>query len=103
MYADGVSRIGEIRMRNVQTDRQHLTGQVVRLLLAGCLALPGIAAAADDSKVFVGARIIDGTGKAAVEQATLLVRNGRIEAVGRLVEEASRTPQIDASGKAIIP
>ena len=64
-------------MRDVQTDRQHLTGQVVRLLLAGCLALPGIAAAADDSKAFVGARIIDGTGKAAVEQATLLVRNVR--------------------------
>src|SRR5882672_11555324 len=103
MYADGVSRIGEIRMRNVQTDRQHLTGQVVRLLLAGCLALPGIAAAADDSKAFVGARIIDGTGKAAVEQATLLVRNGRIEAVGRSVKVPAGTQQIDVAGKTIIP
>jgi imidazolonepropionase-like amidohydrolase len=87
----------------MQTDRRHLIGQVVSLLLAGCLALPGIAAAADDSKAFIGARIIDGTGKAAVEQATLLVRNGRIEAVGRSVKVPAGTQQIDVAGKTIIP
>ena len=76
------------------------------LLVIGCLWLPAVAVAEDGSgnlKAFVGARIIDGTGKAAMEKATLLVRDGRIVAVGRSVKVPAGAQQIDVSGKTIIP
>jgi imidazolonepropionase-like amidohydrolase len=58
-----------------------------------------------NSKVqaWVGARIIDGTGKPAVENATLLVRNGHVEAVGTRVKVPRDAEKIDATGKTIIP
>jgi imidazolonepropionase-like amidohydrolase len=49
------------------------------------------------------ARVIDGTGKPAIENATLVVRDGRIEAVGTKVKIPSGAKQIDAKGKTIIP
>ncbi len=62
------------------------------------------AAAAAQEKAFVGARIIDGTGKAAIEHATLLVHDdGRIEAVGRSVKIPAGAQRIDVTGKTIIP
>ena len=72
----------------------------VLLLLAGCVA-SSLATASD--KAFVGARIIDGTGKAVMEKATLLVRNGRIEAVGPSVQVPAGVERIDVTGKTIIP
>jgi imidazolonepropionase-like amidohydrolase len=51
----------------------------------------------------VGARIIDGSGKPAIENATLLVRNGRIAALGRKVKLPPGVERIDAKGKTIIP
>jgi imidazolonepropionase-like amidohydrolase len=76
------------------------------LLVTGLLMLPAVLPAQDSSnghQAFVGARIIDGTGKAAVEKATLLINNGRIVAVGRSVKLPAGTRQIDVSGKTIIP
>jgi imidazolonepropionase-like amidohydrolase len=76
------------------------------VLLSGLLSLSTIAATDDSSsnlKAFVGARIIDGTGKPAMQKATLLVRNGRIEAVGTSVKVPAGAQRIDASGKTIIP
>ncbi|HYL39209.1 MAG TPA: amidohydrolase family protein [Bryobacteraceae bacterium] len=71
------------------------------------LAVSPIIAATDDSshsvKAFTGARIIDGTGKPAVGKATLVVRNGRIEAVGTSVKVPAGAQRIDVSGKTIIP
>ncbi len=58
---------------------------------------------ADGPKAFTGARVIDGTGKAAVENATIVVRNGRIEAVGRGVRVPDGAERIDLSGKTVIP
>lgn len=60
-------------------------------------------ATADAGQAFVGARIIDGTGRAAIENATILFRNGRIEAVGKRVKLPAGVKKIDASGKTIIP
>jgi imidazolonepropionase-like amidohydrolase len=69
------------------------------LLTAGCVAL-----LADDApKAFVGARVIDGTGKAAVENATIVVRNGRIEAIGKSVTIPAGAQRIDVAGKTIMP
>jgi len=55
------------------------------------------------AQAWVGARIIDGTGKPAMENATLLIRAGRIEAVGRKVKIPAGAQRIDATGKTIIP
>jgi imidazolonepropionase-like amidohydrolase len=69
---------------------------VVLLILA--------AAAAAQEKAFTHARIIDGTGKAALENATLLVnKNGRVAAVGASVKIPAGAQRIDAAGKTIIP
>ena len=54
-------------------------------------------------QAWVGARVIDGTGKAAMENATLVIRNGRIEAVGKAAKIPAGAERIDATGKTIIP
>ncbi len=75
-------------------------------LAASWLALSAYSATDDSSasvKAFVGARIIDGTGKTAIENGTLVVRNGRVEAVGASVKPPAGAQRIDASGKTIIP
>src|SRR6266478_6091309 len=59
-------------------------------------ATPGVQA-------WVGARIIDGTGKPAIENATLVIRNGHVEAVGKRVKIPAGAERIDATGKTIIP
>jgi imidazolonepropionase-like amidohydrolase len=53
---------------------------------------------------FVGARVIDGTGAAALEQATIVVTNGRIAAVGTgSVPVPAGAARVDMSGKTIVP
>jgi cytosine/adenosine deaminase-related metal-dependent hydrolase len=54
-------------------------------------------------QAWVGARIIDGTGKPAIENATLVIRNGHIEAAGKRVKVRAGAERIDATGKTIIP
>jgi imidazolonepropionase-like amidohydrolase len=51
----------------------------------------------------VGARLIDGTGAAPVENATVLVRDGRISAVGAGVSVPHGVRVIDAHGKTLLP
>ncbi len=63
-----------------------------------------ITTAAAQEKAFVGAQIIDGTGKAAIRNATLLIDgNGRIKAVGTSVKVPASAQRIDVAGKTIIP
>src|SRR5262245_62114499 len=89
------------------------------LLISLCLLLAcvGLAAFAIDGtsagqsvtstgvKAFVGARLIDGSGKGAVENATLIVRDGRVEAVGPAskIKPPAGAQTINLSGKFIIP
>ena len=56
-------------------------------------------------QAFVGARIIDGTGDAAIEEGVLVTRDGRIEAVGAVdaVEVPADAEQIDLGGRTIMP
>ncbi len=73
------------------------------LLASGCQTEP--APPVEGLKAFVGARFIDGTGKPPIEDAVLVVRDGRIEAAGpsdtvKIPEGAER---IDATGKTIMP
>ena len=67
------------------------------------LAVPAMSAA--DVKAFVGARLWDGTGNGPVENATLVVENGRITAVGRSdrVKPPRGAQIVDLKGKTITP
>jgi imidazolonepropionase-like amidohydrolase len=82
-----------------------IAGSVFLITLAGFAASPrqDNQSSTTPAQAWVGARIIDGTGKPAIENATLLIRNGRIEAVGKRVRIPAGAEQIDARGKTIIP
>ena len=56
-------------------------------------------------QAFVGARIIDGTGGAPIENGVLVVRDGRIESVGArdLVDIPADAEQVDVTGRTIMP
>lgn len=53
----------------------------------------------------VGARVIDGTGSAPMENASLLISNGRVERVGPAasIKIPSGAARLDVSGRTIIP
>lgn len=56
-------------------------------------------------KAFVGARLIDGAGKPTIENAALIVRDGRVDAMGPAseVKPPAGAQTIDLAGKFIIP
>jgi imidazolonepropionase-like amidohydrolase len=72
-------------------------------VLAAILTALFTTGAAAQDRAFTGARIIDGTGKAPVEKASLLVRDGRIVAIGADVKIPAGAERIDVAGKTIIP
>ena len=52
---------------------------------------------------FTNARVIDGTGAAPLEGATIVVSDGKIQAVGRNVTIPAGATRVDGSGKTIMP
>lgn len=92
----------------------------IKILLIGFCLLPACAgltafttggpsawqsATSTGVKAFIGARIIDGAGKVAVENGSLVVRDGRVESVGPASEVKPPTgaQTINMAGKFIIP
>ena len=73
-------------------------------LALGLLLLGAPPTLADQAKAFVGARVVDGTGRPA-EAFTLLVRDGRVVALGPAAQVTlpPGTERIDVSGRTIIP
>jgi imidazolonepropionase-like amidohydrolase/arylsulfatase A-like enzyme len=72
--------------------------------LAGGQSAAPQSSAATATQALVGARVIDGTGRQPIENAVLLVANGRIEAVGpadRVTIPAGAT-RVDVSGRTIV-
>ncbi len=69
------------------------------------LAIPAGAQSSSGRVALVGARVIDGNGNAPIENATVLISGGMIQAVG--AKNAIRIPagvqQIDVSGKTLMP
>src|SRR6187549_3645289 len=55
------------------------------------------------AKAFTGARVVDGTARAPVDNATILVRDGRIVAVGPAVTIPAGAERISLAGKTVIP
>jgi len=76
------------------------------LVLAGFAFQPSLAQTPAAGPVaLTGARLIDGTGGAPLDQATVVIRNGRIEAAGAsaAVTIPSGATRVDLSGKTIMP
>ena len=63
------------------------------------------AAEPDGSQAFLGATVFDGTGADVINDAVIVVRDGRIEAVGPAdeVDVPAGAERIDVSGKTIVP
>ncbi|MGH6895184.1 MAG: amidohydrolase family protein [Geminicoccaceae bacterium] len=78
---------------------------VARLLLAGLVLACGLAQAAEPPVAFVGATVIDGTGRAPVADAVLLIEDERIVAIGPRdkVLVPGEPARIDVAGRWIIP
>jgi imidazolonepropionase-like amidohydrolase len=76
-----------------------MTRLTFALVLAGLL-ISGTQPAS--VKVFTGARLIDGTGAAPVENATIVVRDGRIVSAGAATPPAGARA-ISLAGKTVIP
>ena len=90
------------------------TNGLIGVVPAGvlCLGLSGCAAPAPQSveptpgvRAFTGARLVIGSDAAVVEDGTLVVRDGRIVAVGpsETTDVPADAERIDAAGKTIIP
>lgn len=75
------------------------------LFAASCLVSPLAQAPTGGTVVLAGGRVIDGTGRLPLEQATLVIRDGRIEAVGgrASVSPPADAVRVDVSGKTIVP
>ena len=73
------------------------------LALAGLPAARPLAQTADVA--LIGARVVDGAGGAPLEEATVLVAGGRIQAVGAAadVQVPDGATRVDVAGKTIIP
>lgn len=54
-------------------------------------------------KAIVGGSLIDGTGKPALDNATVIVENARIKAVGQDIEIPEEAQVINADGKTVMP
>ncbi len=90
--------------------RTHLStalaaGLVGALVVVGGLPSRPSLAQGPAVTVLTGARVIDGTGRAPMEQATVVINNGRIEAVGAAstVKVPAAAVRVDMSGKTIVP
>jgi imidazolonepropionase-like amidohydrolase len=74
-------------------------------IVAAVVALPGIGASQESVRVFTGARLIDGDGRVISPKGVMVVRDGRIAAIGH----AGSTPvpgnavKHDLSGSTIMP
>lgn len=83
-----------------------ITGVSILLIFAafGSRSLPA-QAPASASLALVGERVIDGTGKPPIENATIIVTNGRIVAVGpaSAVKIPAGATRVNETGKTIMP
>lgn len=82
-----------------------MTLRAIRMLLAAWLAAVPLAHAAAETTVLRSARLIDGAGAAPIDDAAIVITDGRISAVG--LSSATPVPGgatvIDYSGKTIMP
>ncbi len=79
----------------------------MRLLFAAGFLLSGPMLRAEPPAIFVGATLIDGSGQPPVENATLVIQDGRIVAAGKAdaapYAKQENAKVIDCSGQTIMP
>src|SRR5438445_5481352 len=78
----------------------RLSWRMAALLILVALSFSSLQA---QTVALTGARVIDGTGRAPLEQATIVIANGRISAVGTGVKVPAGATRVDMSGKTIMP
>ena len=90
----------------------RISARLAAVLVATLLVVAGFSsqgslaqAPAGGVVALTGARVIDGTGAAPLEQATIVVNNGRIESVGPAASAKipAGATRVDMSGKTIVP
>src|SRR5262245_9871183 len=81
-----------------------LGGLLLTLTLFAFEALPA-QAPANGTVVLTGGRVIDGTGRPPLEQATIVITNGRVDAIGApsTIKIPAGTTPINVTGKTIVP
>jgi len=84
---------------------RHVAASVATLLVLGAFSAQSsfAQAPAGGTIALTGARVINGTGAQPLEQATIVISNGRIEAVGAKVKIPAGATRVDMSGKTIMP
>ncbi len=92
----------------MNTHRTLFSPRRIGWILVGCimgLALTGTASAGQEVTALVGARIWDGTGAEAISDGLMLVRDGRIQYVGKRgdVPIPSGATVVNVNGRTIIP
>jgi imidazolonepropionase-like amidohydrolase len=86
-----------------------ISTRLATVLLVTLLALVGFSpespTAQAPAMALTGARVIDGTGAAPVEQATIVIVNGRIESIGPAASAKipAGATRVDMAGKTIVP
>jgi imidazolonepropionase-like amidohydrolase len=73
------------------------------LMIAVVLLRPSAAQPAGASVVVTGVRLIDGTGRPPLENASLVITNGRVEAVGARLKAPAGATVVDLAGKTVVP
>ena len=76
---------------------------IALLIAAFMYAAPDAQVPATGTIAFTGARIVDGTSRAPIENGTIVVTNGRIANVGAGVKAAAGATVVDLAGKTVMP
>jgi imidazolonepropionase-like amidohydrolase len=80
--------------------------RIIRVALFSVLALAAVHAQPPAERVFVGARVVDGTGAKPIENAVLVVRGDRIAQIATMSEPGSiraDAERVDVRGRTIMP
>src|SRR5437879_5508869 len=94
------------RFTMARLSRRLATASVATLLVFAAFSFQASHGQAPAGVVaLTDARVIDGTGRAPLEQATIVIANGRISAVGKgaAVKIPAGAARVDMSGKTIMP
>ena len=85
--------------------KSKILGTLAVVLLSALAGGSGRTQTPADVKAFVGATLIDGTGKQALKDAVIIVRQGRVESVGSaaVIHRPEGAQIINLAGKFIIP
>jgi imidazolonepropionase-like amidohydrolase len=92
-------------MIRVSPRRAAITGGMLLALTALAFEASPAQAPATGTVVLTGGRVIDGTGRPPLEQATIVIINGRVDAIGApaTVKIPAGTTPINVTGKTIVP